>query len=121
MAHNDTEFLVQKIRTQYTEKEHTQLDRLKALDAKVKRPANVFAYIFGSLSAIVMGSGMSLVMTDLASKLGLGDMMIPGIAIGAVGLLLAIVNYPLYKSILGVRRKKYAKQIIELSDSITNR
>ena len=121
MSNNDQEFLVQKIRTQYTEKQHTELDALKELDAKVKRPANVFAYIFGSLAAIVMGSGMSLVMTDLASKLGLGDMMIPGIAIGAVGMLLAFVNYPLYKSILGARRKKYAKQIIELSDSITNR
>ena len=35
---NDQEFLVQKIRTQYTEKQHTQLDELKELDAKVKRP-----------------------------------------------------------------------------------
>ena len=119
MAHNDTEFLVQKIRTQYTEKEHTQLDALKALDAKVKRPANAFAYTFGSLAAIIMGSGMSLVMTDLANQLGLGDMTVPGIAIGAVGLLMAIIAYPIYKSILGARRNKYAKQIIELSDSIT--
>lgn len=119
MAHNDTEFLVQKIRTQYTEKEHTQLDALKALDAKVKRPANVFAYAFGSLAAIVMGCGMSFVMTDLAGQLGLGDMTVPGIAIGVIGMLPAIANYPIYKRILGARRKKYAKQIIELSDNIT--
>ncbi|MGN1121657.1 MAG: hypothetical protein ACI4RV_04760, partial [Eubacteriales bacterium] len=63
MNRNDQEYLVQKIRTQYTEKEHTQLDALRELDAKVKRPANVFAYIFGSISAIIMGCGMSLVMT----------------------------------------------------------
>ena len=43
MNKNDQEFLVQKIRTQYTEKEHTQLDELKALDSKVKKPAAVFA------------------------------------------------------------------------------
>ena len=36
MNKNDQEFLVQKIRTQYTEKEHTQLDELKAMDCKVK-------------------------------------------------------------------------------------
>ena len=64
MNRNDQEFLVQKIRTQYTEKEHTGLDELKELDTKVKRPANVFAYIFGSIGAVVMGSGMSLVMTE---------------------------------------------------------
>lgn len=118
MNRNDQDFLVQKIRTQYTEKEHTQLDALKELDAKVKRPANVFAYIFGSIGAIVMGSGMSLVMTDIGTTLGIGDAIIPGIVIGVVGMLMAIINYPLYKKILGSRRKKYADEIIALSDQL---
>ena len=118
MNKNDQEFLVQKIRTQYTEKEHTQLDALKELDAKVKRPANVFAYIFGSISAIIMGSGMSLVMTDIGTTLGIADAMIPGIAIGIIGMLMAIVNYPIYKGFLGSRRNKYADQIMKLSDKI---
>ena len=39
MNKHDQDFLVQKIRTQYAEKEHTQLDALKKLDAKEKRPA----------------------------------------------------------------------------------
>ena len=118
MNRNDQEFLVQKIRTQYTEKEHTQLDALKELDAKVKRPANVFAYIFGSVSAIIMGSGMSLVMTDIGSSIGVEDNMAPGIIIGIVGMLMAIINYPLYKKLLASRRKKYADQIMNLSDKI---
>ena len=115
---NDQEFLVQKIRTQYTEKEHTQLDTLKALDKKVKRPANLFAYIFGIISALIMGSGMSLVMTDLGATIGIQNPMVPGIVIGAAGLLMAVINYPIYKSILGSRRKKYAAEIIALSDKI---
>ncbi|MBQ4284652.1 MAG: hypothetical protein IJB96_12100 [Lachnospira sp.] len=120
MNKNDQEFLVQKIRTQYTEKEHTQLDELKALDAKVKKPANVFAYIFGSVSAIIMGSGMSLVMTDIGATIGIEDAMIPGIVIGVVGMLMAIINYPLYKGVLTSRKKKYAGQIMELSEKIMN-
>lgn len=118
MNRNDQEFLVQKIRTQYTEKEHTQLDELKRLDKGVKKPANTFAYIFGSISALVMGSGMSLVMTDFERTLGLPDSMIPGILIGVAGMLMAIINYPIYKGILSSRRKKYAKDIIALSDNI---
>ena len=118
MNRNDQDFLVQKIRTQYTEKEHTGLDELKELDAKVKRPANVFAYIFGSISAIIMGAGMSLVMTDIAETVGIQNPMLYGIIIGIVGLFMAIINYPIYKSILGCRRKKYADKIIELSDKI---
>lgn len=118
MHQNDKEFLVQKIRTQYTEKEHTALDALRQLDAKVKRPANVFAYVFGSVSAIIMGSGMSLVMTDLGTALGMTGTMVPGIIIGVIGMLLAILNYPLYKSILASRKKKYAAEILKLSDKI---
>lgn len=120
MNRNDQEFLVQKIRTQYTEKEHSQLDSLKELDAKVKRPANVFAYTFGSVGAIVMGSGMSLVMTDIGSAIGIENGMTPGIIIGIVGMLMAIINYPIYKRILSSRRKKYAEQIMKLSDKIMN-
>lgn len=118
MNKNDQDFLVQKIRTQYTEKEHSSLDELKELDAKVKRPANVFAYVFGSISAIIMGSGMSLVMTDLADIIGIQNPMLYGIIIGVLGMIMAIINYPIYKGILGSRRKKYAAEIISLSDKI---
>ena len=118
MNKKDKEFIVQKIRTQYTEKENTQLDALKKLDAKVKKPAIVFGYVFGSLSAIIMGSGMSLVMTDIGETIGMADAMIPGVVIGIVGMLMAIINYPVYKKFLASRRKKYAKEIIALSDNI---
>ena len=118
MNNNDQNFLIQKIRTQYTEKESTELDALRELDAKVKRPANVFAYIFGSISAIVMGSGMSLVMTDIGATIGMTETMLPGILIGIAGMFMAIINYPIFKGILGSRRKKYASKIIALSDKI---
>lgn len=118
MTHNDQEFLVQKIRTQYTEKQHTQLDALKELDAKVKRPANVFAYIYGSLGTIVMGAGMSLVMTEIGAILGLAGTMVPGIAIGVAGMAMVLTTYPIYKRILSSRKKKYAPQILELSEKI---
>ncbi len=118
MNRNDQEFIVQKIRTQYTEKESTELDELKALDAKVKRPANSFAYIFGSISAIIMGAGMSLVMTDIGATVGISNPMVPGIVIGVAGMGMAILNYPIYKRILGARRKKYAEKIIALSDKL---
>ena len=119
MNKNDKQFMAQKIRAQYMEKQHSELDTLRELDAKVKRPANVFAYIFGSISAIVMGAGMSLVMTPIAEKMGLGgDPMVYGIIIGVVGLVMTIVNYPIYKGILGSRRKKFGAEILKLSDKI---
>ena len=118
MSNNDQEFLVQKIRTQYTEKQHTELDALKELDAKVKRPANVFAYTYGSVSAVVMGAGMSLVMTEIGEIIGLANAMVPGILIGIVGMGMALLTYPIYKKMLSARKKKYAPEILKLSDKI---
>ena len=121
MNRNDQQFMAQKIRAQYMEKQSTELDALRELDAKVKRPANVFAYVFGSISAIVMGSGMSLVMTDIGTMIGMESTMIPGIAIGLVGMVMAIINYPIYKGILGGRKKKYSAEILRISDKIMNK
>jgi len=120
MNRNDQQFMAQKIRTQYMEKQSTELDILRSLDTKVKRPANIFAYIFGSISAIVMGAGMSLVMTDIGATLGLASTMIPGIAIGIVGMALALINYPIYNGILNSRKKKYSAEILALSEKIIN-
>lgn len=116
---NEQEYLVQKIHTQYTEKQHTELDELRALDRKVKMPANAFAYSFGAVSALIMGSGMSLIMTDIGQTIGMASPMTPGVVIGLAGMVMAIANYPIYKGILTGRRKKYAQQIIALSDRLT--
>ncbi len=120
MNRNDSEFIVQKIRTQYMEKDNTEndLDMLRELDAEVKRPANLFGYIFGSIAAIIMGTGMSLVMTDIGEQLGISNTMPLGIVIGIIGMLMAIVNYPIYNKILSSRKEKYAGRILKLSEKI---
>lgn len=118
MNANDQKFIVQKIRTQYTGKESGQLDELKKLDRKVKRPANLFACIFGTLSALIMGFGMSLIMTDFGEFLHLSNSLVPGVIIGCVGLCMAVTNYPIFRGILTARRKKYASRIVTLSDRI---
>ena len=114
----DTEFMVEKIRSQYMQEQHTELDALKALDARVKRPARVFGYVYGTAGAIVMGAGMSLVMTDIGAVLGLEDSLVPGINLGVVGLGMALTTWPIYKKLLASRKKKYASRIMALSERI---
>ena len=121
MNRNDQQFMAQKIRAQYMEKTPSELDALRELDAKVKRPANVFAYTFGSISAVIMGAGMSLVMTDIGATIGITGALVPGIAIGVVGLGMALLTYPIHKGILNSRKKKYGAEILKLSDKIMNR
>ena len=122
MNKNDRQFMAQKIRAQYMEKQPSELDALRVLDAKVKRPANVFSYVFGSISAIIMGAGMSLVMTDIAKTVGLGgNHMAIGIVVGVIGLALAIINYPIHKGLMNSRKKKYGAEILKLSEKIMNK
>ena len=121
MNRGDQQFMAEKIRTQYIEKQPSELDALRELDAKVKRPANVFAYVFGSIAAVIMGAGMSLVMTDIGSTVGIESTMVIGTLIGIVGMILALINYPIYKGILGGRKKKYAPEILRLSEKIMNK
>ena len=110
---------IKQIRYKYIDKPTSEIDDLRALDAKVKRPANIFGYVFGSISAIIMGCGMSLVMTDIGNTIGFTDVFVPGLAISVSGLIMCLINYPIYKSILDKRKQKYAKDIIALSDKLS--
>lgn len=109
---------IEKIRESYTEKQPTKLDELKALDRKVKRPAEIFAYTLGTIASLVLGTGMCLAMQVIGA--GLSFAMPLGIVVGVAGIALVSINYPLYKKILKDRKNKYAKQIFELSDSLLN-
>ncbi len=120
MTQNEKNFLIQKIRSEYTEPMHTELDELRALDRKVRRPAEIFGYTFGGISVVIMGSGMSLIMTEIGASLGSLAMPL-GIVIGAVGLLGASLCYPIYKKILKSRKDKYRREILEISETLENK
>lgn len=106
--------IAQRIKSSYTEKQETKLDSLLQLHKKVKTPAEVFAYVFGTIGALVLGTGMCLAMKII------GDMMAVGVVIGLIGIALVSVTYPLYKRLLKRRKDKYAKDVLALSDEILN-
>lgn len=103
---------VERIRGDYLPVERTKLDELKALDRRAKRPAEIFAYSFGIAGSLVFGTGMCLAMKII------GNMMPLGIGIGIVGVALVTANYFLYKKILKTRKKKYANEILQLSNEL---
>lgn len=110
---NNEKQLVERIRKEYEEKKPTKLDELKSLDRRTKRPAKIMAYIFGTLGALVMGSGMCLCMPEVID----GYMHI-GIGVGLVGILMVSVNYFIYKSHLNARKRKASEEIFRLSNEI---
>ena len=111
---NNNQKIAENIREQYVEKKKNKIDELVALDWKVKRPAEIFAYSFGVVGSLVLGTGMCLAMKVI------GNMMPLGVVIGLLGIGMVAVNYSIYKFIVEKQKKKYGKKILALSDEILN-
>ena len=112
---NTDKIIAESIAKEYAPKEHSKIVALKKLDEKAKRPANIFAFTFGIISALVTGTGMSLAMQVIGGTI---PFMILGIAIGIVGFTCCGINYPIYKKLLQNGKKKYAYEIVELARQI---
>ncbi len=113
---------LKRIRDKYTAPTEAEdkMARLRRLDASVTNTAQAVALVFGVVGTIILGCGMSLILTDLAQSLDLSsDMaMLMGIAVGMVGGILAGLAYPIYTAIVKAKRKKLAPEIIRLTDEL---
>ena len=113
---------LKRIRDKYTAPTEVEdkMARLRRLDASVTNIAQAVALVFGVIGTLILGFGMSLVMTELAESLGIsGDVaMVIGIIVGIVGGILASLAYPIYNAIVKAKRKKLAPEIIRLTDEL---
>ena len=113
---------LKRIRDKYTAPTEAEdkMARLRRLDASVTNTAQAVALVFGVIGTLILGFGMSLVMTELAESLGIsGDAaMAIGIIVGVIGGILASLAYPIYNAIVKAKRKKLAPEIIRLTDEL---
>ena len=93
------------------------MDQLRKLHGIPTQKAQSVSLAVGIIGALIMGTGMSLAMTDLASALGSLAMVI-GIVVGVVGMVLVALAYPLYNRVLTREREKIAPEILKLTDEL---
>lgn len=108
---------VEQIRSKYLPKEESKLSQLRRLDQSVYKKATVWSLVMGVLGALVMGTGMSLAMTDIGAVLG-GWTMPVGIAVGLLGMGLAALAYPVYNRTLKRERQRIAPEILRLTEEL---
>lgn len=113
---NTDKTYAEKIASEYAPKETRKVVALKKLDKRAKAPANVFAYTFGIVMALLLGVGMCLSMNVIGG--GETLFMIVGVIIGIIGIAGVSVNYPIYRRILDNSKKKYSADIIALAKEI---
>ena len=108
---------IQSIREKYVPKEESKMDKLRALDARVTQKATMVSILVGVLGALILGCGMSLIMSDFGAALGDGAFPV-GILAGVLGLVLVALAYPMYQRTLKKEREKIAPQILQLTDEL---
>lgn len=116
---NTDKIYAEQLANEYAPKNTSKVVALRKLDAKAKRPANIFTYTLGVISALVFGTGMCLAMGQIGS--GTTGSFVLGIIVGILGMVGMIVNYPIYKRIRENGKKKYAFEVMELAKEISRK
>lgn len=111
---------LEKIREKYQPREEDKMAKLRRMDAGVTKKASAVSLVVGLFGALIMGTGMSLFMTDLGENLGISGMagMGIGIGIGIVGMILIGIACPLYYKIVKRERKKIAPEILRITEEL---
>ena len=97
-----------------------KMERIRRLDASVMQKAQVISLVLGIVGALVLGSGMSLIMTDIGAVIHVEGVLatVLGVSLGVVGGILAGVAYPAYSFVLKKERRRVAPEILRLTDEL---
>ena len=111
---------VEAIRKKYLPKEQDKMDLLRKLHNSASQKAQAWAIALGTVGALILGTGMSLTMTELGQVLGMHQnvSMAIGVTTGLAGMILVALAYPLYNRVLKSQREKIAPEILRLSDEL---
>ena len=108
---------IEAIRKKYLPKEADKMEQLRKLHTVPTQKAQAASIAVGVIGALIMGTGMSLAMTDIGAVLGSFAMML-GIAVGIAGMVLVALAYPIYNRVLKKERQKIAPEVLRLSDEL---
>lgn len=108
---------VENIRKKYLPKEADKMAALRKLDSIPLQKAQVASLCSGIIGVLILGTGMSMIMTDIAAVLG-SFAMVLGVITGLIGLVMAVLAYPIFKRVLKKEQEKIAPEILRLTDEL---
>lgn len=114
---NTDKIIAEKIASEYAPKETNKIIALKKLDRKAKQAALIFAYTFGIICSLILGTGMSLAMGVIGEDSTTS--FIIGIIVGLIGIFGVSINYLFYKKLIEKGKQKYGSDIIRLAKEIS--
>lgn len=108
---------VEAIRQKYLPKEEDKMEQLRSLHRRPSQKAQAWAIVLGVIGALILGTGMSICMTEIGNALGEFGLVL-GIVIGIVGMVFVALAYPVYNRVLKKERARIAPRILELTEEL---
>ena len=113
---------LKRLREKYAmeKKQESKLDRLRRLDRMAGDKAKIVSLVLGILGALILGFGMSIIMTDIGTAMGLAGaaQIAVGCILGIVGGGICALAYPVYNLVLSREQNRIAPEIIKLTDEL---
>lgn len=109
---------IRRIRSKYIAPEEDKMDQLRKLHFSATRKAKACSIAIGTLGALILGTGMSLILTDLGTILNLTNSFGVGLITGLAGLIFVALAYPVYSKVLKEERTRIAPEILRLTDEL---
>lgn len=104
---------IETIHKKYLPQKEDKMEQLRRLDHGATKKGTAVSVTVGVIGCLLMGVGMC------CSMVWMGNLFIPGIIIGLIGIAAVAVAYPLYARITKKERKKLAPQILQLTEELS--
>ena len=108
--------IAEQIASEYAPKQDRKIVALLKLNRKAKQGAEIFAYTFGIVCSLILGTCMSFAMGVIGD--GSITTMVISIIVGLIGIFGVSINYFIYKKLLEKGKNKYGSDIIRLAKEI---
>lgn len=105
---------IEEMRREYSPEQNklSALEKMRRLNRKVRRPAEICAVVMGVVGVLTFGAGLSIVMDAVRGGTVLGSIL------GVAGVALLFAIRPVYKFILKKRKDKYGKEILGIAERL---
>ena len=105
---------INSIKRQYApaDGKEAKLQRLRALDGRVKSVPRAVALTLGVVGLLIFGTGLTCILE--------WGLWLPGALLMVAGVPVFSVAYPVYTHLLKKGKKKYGEEILRLSDELLN-
>lgn len=104
---------IEAIRKKYLPPQEDKMEQLRRLDKSATKKGTALSIVVGVAGCLLMGVGMC------CSMVWMGNLFIPGIVLGLLGITLVAAAHPVYQCVTKKEREKLAPRILQLTEELS--